>query len=66
MGSTYGNYIPALIVIAVIMITVNFALSVGATRLERRMRRSKRGAAPLEAEAFEGGGGPGARLEPGD
>lgn len=66
VGSTYGNYVPALIVIAVIMITVNFALSAAATRIERRMRRSKRGATPLEAEALEGGGGPGARLEPGD
>ena len=42
VGSTYGNYVPALIVIAVIMITVNFALSAAATRIERRMRRSKR------------------------
>ena len=58
VGSTYGNYVPALIVIAVIMITVNFALSAAATRIERRMRRSKRGATPLEAEALEGGGGP--------
>ena len=54
VGSTYGNYVPALIVIAVIMITVNFALSAAATRIERRMRRSKRGATPLEAEALEG------------
>ncbi len=66
VGSTYGNYVPALIVIAVIMIAVNFALSAAATRIERRMRRSKRGATPLEAEAYEGGGGPSARLEPGD
>ena len=66
VGSSYGNYIPALIVIAVLMISVNFALSAAATRLERRMRRSKRGAKPLEAEAYEGGGGPGPRLEPGD
>lgn len=57
VGSSYGNYIPALMVIAVIMITVNFALSVGATRLERRMRRSKRGPAPMHAQA---------ELEPGD
>ncbi len=27
VGSSYGNYIPALIVIALLMITVNFALS---------------------------------------
>jgi glutamate transport system permease protein len=66
VGSSYGNYIPALIVIAVLMISINFALSAAATRLERRLRRSGRGPAPLEAEALEQGGAPGARLEPGD
>ena len=57
IGSTYGNYIPALIVIAVLMIALNFALSAAATRLERRLRRSKRAAQPLEATTA---------LEPGD
>lgn len=57
VGSSYGNYIPALIVIAVLMIGANFALSSAATRLERRLRRSKRGPAPLHAQAG---------LEPGD
>ena len=66
VGSSYGNYVPALIVIAVLMISINFALSAAATRLERRLRQSGRGAAPLEAEALEQGGAPGARLEPGD
>jgi len=66
VGSSYGNYVPALIVIAVLMISINFALSAAATRLERRLRRSGRGATPLEAEALEQGGAPGARLEPGD
>ena len=42
IGSTYGNYVPALIVIAVLMISLNFALSAAATRLEKRLRRSKR------------------------
>jgi glutamate transport system permease protein len=65
VGSSYGNYVPALIVIAVLMISINFALSAAATRLERRLRRSGR-AAPLEAQALEQGGAPGARLEPGD
>jgi len=55
VGSSYGNYIPALIVIAVLMISINFALSAAATRLERRLRRSGRGPAPLEAEALEPG-----------
>jgi len=58
IGSTYGNYVPALIVIAVLMIAVNFALSAAATRVERRLRRSKRAPEPLEATS--------ALLEPGD
>jgi len=66
IGSTYGNYVSALIVIAVLMISVNFALSAAATRLERRLRRSRRGAQPLEAEAIEQGGAPSALIEPGD
>ena len=57
IGSSYGNYVPALIVIALLMISANFALSVAATRLERRLRRSKRAAVPLAAQAA---------LEPGD
>jgi glutamate transport system permease protein len=57
IGSTYGNYVPALIVIAVLMISLNFALSAAATRLENRLRRSKRTPEPLEADTL---------LEPGD
>ncbi len=66
IGSSYGNYIPALIVIAALMIAVNFGLSAVAVRLERRLRRSQRGSSPLEGEAIERTGAPGARLEPGD
>lgn len=66
IGSTYGNYVPALIVIAVLMIAVNFALSAAATRVERRLRRSKRAPEPLEAKAIEQGGAPSALIEPGD
>lgn len=66
IGSTYGNYVPALIVIAALMIAVNFALSAAATRVERRLRRSKRAPEPLEANAIEQGGAPGALIEPGD
>ena len=58
IGSTYGNYVPALIVIAVLMISLNFALSAAATRLESRLRRSKRTPEPLEATDT--------MLEPGD
>jgi glutamate transport system permease protein len=51
VGSAYGNYIPALIVIALLMISVNFSLSWFATWLERRLRRSRRGPAPMKADA---------------
>ncbi len=50
VGAAYSNYIPALIVIALLMITVNFSLSWFATWLERRMRRSRRGPAPMHAD----------------
>lgn len=66
IGSTYGNYVPALIVIAVLMISLNFALSAAATRLERRLRHSKRAPEPLEGKAIEQGGAPSALIEPGD
>jgi glutamate transport system permease protein len=66
IGSTYGNYIPALIVIAVLMIALNFSLSAAATRLERRLRRSPRAPTPLEAEVIEQTGAASTRLEPGD
>ena len=62
VGSAYSNYIPALIVIALLMITVNFGLGWFATRVESRLRRSRRGPEPLHAEpvtqgAFGAGGG---------
>ena len=66
IGSTYGNYVPALIVIAVLMISANFALSAAATRLERRLRSSRRGTQPLEAESLEQSRAPSALIEPGD
>jgi glutamate transport system permease protein len=58
IGSTYGNYIPALMVIAVLMIALNFALSAAATQLESKLRRSKRAPEPLAAQNT--------LLEPGD
>jgi glutamate transport system permease protein len=57
IGSTYGNYVPALIVIAIIMISVNIALSAAATGLERRLRRSRRAPTPVAPQTV---------LEPGD
>ncbi|MGB2923015.1 MAG: amino acid ABC transporter permease [Mycobacterium sp.] len=63
VGSSYGNYIPALIVIALLMITVNFALSWFATWLEKRMRRARRGGAALDPDEIEQEGVPGAKVE---
>lgn len=64
VGAAYGNYIPALIVVAVLMISVNFALSHVATWLEGRLRRSRRAPTPLAAEAIEQEGAPGAKVQP--
>jgi glutamate transport system permease protein len=64
VGSAYGNYLSALIVIAVLMISVNFALSAFAIWLEGRMRRSRRAPTPLAAEAIEQEGAPGAKVQP--
>jgi glutamate transport system permease protein len=46
IGSQYSNYVPALFVIAVLMIAVNVTLSWLAVRLEARLRRRSRSAAP--------------------
>jgi len=62
IGASYNNYIPALMVIAVIYIFVNFNLTSFAEWLERRLRRSKRGTTPLQAEAIEQEGAPGAKV----
>lgn len=51
VGSAYSNYIPALIVIALLMISLNFTLSWLATRLERRLRQSRKGREDPAAEA---------------
>lgn len=61
MGTAYSNLLPALIVVALLIISVNFTLSWVATRVEARMRRSRRGPAPLETEAVEQEGAPGAK-----
>lgn len=61
MGTAYTNLLPALIVVAVLIISVNFALSFVATRVEARMRRSRRGPAPLDTESVEQEGAPGAK-----
>ncbi|CDO24536.1 amine acid ABC transporter permease [Mycolicibacterium mageritense DSM 44476 = CIP 104973] len=55
VGSAYGNYIPALIVIAILMISVNFALSRFAIWLEGRMRRARRGPEPMHIQPITQG-----------
>ncbi|MDT5071248.1 MAG: glutamate transport system permease protein [Mycobacterium sp.] len=61
VGSAYGNYLPALIVIAILMICVNFTLGAFATWLEGRLRRSKRGPEPMPvAPVTQGSFGAGA------
>src|SRR6476620_8976170 len=62
VGARYGNFVPALIVIAVLMISVNFGLSWFATWLEGRMRRSRGGPEPMHSQpvtqgAFGAGAG---------
>lgn len=52
VGTSYGNLIPALMVIAVLMISLNFGLSWFATWLEARLRRSKKGPAPVAPKEF--------------
>ncbi len=57
VGSAYGNYVPALIVIAALMIGMNLALSTAAVWLENRLRRSQRAPEPMGAQAIEQQGG---------
>ncbi len=53
IGASFSNPIPALIVIAVIMISLNMALSFLATTLEKRLRsRKKSGGAVLAADSI--------------
>lgn len=51
VGAAFQNYIPSLIVVAALMIGLNFALSAFANWVERRMRRSRRKSTPAPAEA---------------
>ncbi|WP_046315473.1 amino acid ABC transporter permease [Mycobacterium sp. UM_Kg1] len=60
VGSQYSNYLPALLVIAALMIAGNMALSAGAIGLERRMRQARQ--SPLEATTIEPEGTPGTRV----
>lgn len=44
-GSAFSNYLPSLIVVAVVMIVINYALGRLATRIEKRLRAGRRSAA---------------------
>jgi glutamate transport system permease protein len=62
VGAQFSNFIPALIVVGVLMISLNFALSSFATWLEGRLRRSRRAPTPLDPGTIEQEGAPGARV----
>ncbi|GAC70829.1 amino acid ABC transporter permease [Gordonia soli] len=49
-ASYYGNYLPALVVVAIVMIVINFALSAFATYLERRLRQGRRSTTAIDPE----------------
>ncbi|MBO0880751.1 MAG: amino acid ABC transporter permease [Mycobacterium sp.] len=60
VGAQYSNFVPALIVIATLIIIVNMSLSRLAFWIEQRLRRSRR--TPLEAATIEQEGAPGAAV----
>ncbi|RPA19564.1 amino acid ABC transporter permease [Gordonia sp. OPL2] len=49
-ASYYGNYLPALVVVAIVMIVINFGLTTLATYLEGRLRKGPRGTVVPDAE----------------
>ncbi|MGO4445857.1 amino acid ABC transporter permease [Mycobacterium sp. 2YAF39] len=63
IGASFTNLLPALVVIAVLMIVVNFTLSSFAVWLEARLRRSRRAPTPLDPGTIEQEGAPGATVK---
>ncbi|KAA0023340.1 amino acid ABC transporter permease [Antrihabitans cavernicola] len=57
LGAYFGNYLPALIVVAAIMIVLNTTLTIIATKLEQRLRSSKKGKGTRAVVAAGGIGG---------
>lgn len=54
LGIFYGNFLPALIVVAAIMIALNSALTFLATKVEKRLRSGKRkGKGPIAAPSAD-------------
>ncbi|MFD3507042.1 amino acid ABC transporter permease [Nocardia sp. NPDC058666] len=63
IGASFGNAIPALMVVAVLMISLNMALSFLATTLEKRLRaRKKGGGVVLAADSIAADATPGMDL----
>ncbi|PHV64717.1 amino acid ABC transporter permease [Williamsia muralis] len=52
-ASFYGNYLPALVVVAAVMILLNFGLSTLATVIERRLREGKSRGAVADVKVDE-------------
>ncbi|MET3174672.1 UNVERIFIED_ORG: glutamate transport system permease protein [Arthrobacter sp. UYCu721] len=50
-GSAYSNYIPALLVVAAVMIAINFALSQLAVTVENRLRKGRKAVVKTEEVA---------------
>ncbi|MGA9872730.1 MAG: amino acid ABC transporter permease [Rhodococcus sp. (in: high G+C Gram-positive bacteria)] len=58
VGAFYGNYLPSLVIVAIIMIIINSLLTKLATVVERRLRQKKRktgGDGVVPAQDFGGG-----------
>ncbi|QCB50936.1 amino acid ABC transporter permease [Rhodococcus sp. PAMC28707] len=58
VGAFYGNYLPSLVIVAVIMIAINSLLTKLATVVERRLRQKKRKTGGTVLAASDFGGGP--------
>ncbi|WP_186626675.1 amino acid ABC transporter permease [Rhodococcus sp. BP22] len=58
VGAFYGNYLPSLVIVAVIMIVINSLLTKLATVVERRLRQKKRKTGGTVLAASDFGGGP--------
>lgn len=56
-ASYYGNYLPALVVVAIVMILINFALSTLATNIERQLRQGRKKKVPIDVHKPELGTG---------
>ncbi|ORI18609.1 amino acid ABC transporter permease [Rhodococcus sp. 1168] len=58
VGAFYGNYLPSLVIVAVIMIAINSLLTKLATVVERRLRQKKRKTGGTVLAVSDFGGGP--------